>query len=178
MEEYSRLSRMIDNLLFLARSENKEIKLELVSFDVRREIEAVIEFYEAVAQEQGVMVSCNGTAFLKADTILFRRLINNLLSNALQYTPEGGKVIFSIRHSDNQSVDITVNDTGLGIDPIDLPHIFNRFYRAQSARLRDPQGMGLGLYIVKSIMNLHGGTVAIQSVPAQGTAVTLKFPQV
>ena len=175
LEEFSRLSRMIDNLLFLARSENKEIKLELFSFDARREIETIIEFYEAVAQEQGVQVSCEGTAFLKADIVLFRRLINNLLSNALQYTPKGGRVAILIQQADN-NVHITVNDTGIGIDPTDLPQVFDRFFRSQSARLKYPHGMGLGLNIVRSIMSLHGGTVTINSVPAQGTSITLSFP--
>ncbi len=176
LEEFSRLSRMIDNLLFLARSENKEIKPELISFDARREIEAVIEFYEAVAQEQEIQVICEGAASLTADTILFRRLINNLLSNALQYTPKGGKITISIRQT-NKNVDIVVNDTGIGINPADLPNVFSRFFRSESARLKYPQGMGLGLNIVKSIMNLHGGNVAIQSMPAKGTTVTLIFPQ-
>jgi len=174
LEEYSRISRMIDNLLFLARSENKEIRLELVYFDVRQEIEAVVEFYEAVAQEQGVKVLCHGMGFLKADITLFRRMINNLLSNSLQYTPKGGIVTISIQQLEKQ-LHITVNDTGIGIDPKDLPYIFNRFFRAQSARLQYPQGMGLGLYMVKSIMNLHNGTVELESTPAQGTIVTLKF---
>ncbi len=174
LEEYSRLSRMIDNLLFLARSENKEIKLELVSFDARKEIEAVIDFYDAVAQEQKVKVTCEGNAFIKADMILFRRLINNLLSNAFQYTPQGGTVTIFIRPVE-KFVDITFKDTGIGIGEEDIPQIFNRFFRTESARLKYPNGMGLGLYIVKSIMILHGGTVTIQSIPSQGTTVTLKF---
>lgn len=176
LEEYSRLARMIDNLLFLARSENKEIKLAIVSLDVRKEIEAVIEFYEAVAQEAGVKVFCEGNAIFKADPILFRRLINNLLANALQYTPRGGVVTIAIQRPE-EFFSIVVKDTGMGINSIDLPQIFNRFFRAPSARLKYPQGMGLGLYIVKSIMSLHGGTVSLQSLPSKGTIVTLKFPQ-
>ncbi len=175
LEEFSRLSRMIDNLLFLARSENKEIKIEPKTFDAHREIEAVIEFYEAVAQERGIKVFCEGESSLKADMGLFRRLINNLLSNSLQYTPKGGKVTISIQRLD-EYIDIVVNDTGIGIDSIDLPNVFDRFFRSQSARSEYPQGMGLGLNIVKSIMTLHGGHVAIQSVPDQGTKVTLHFP--
>ncbi len=177
LEEFLKLSRMIDNLLFLARSENKEIKLELVSFDARREIKAVIEFYDAVAQEGGIKVFCDGESSLKADIGLFRRLINNLLSNALQYTPQGGKVTVSILHT-VEYVDIGVKDTGIGIDYEDLPNVFNRFFRSESARSKYPQGMGLGLNIVKSIMNLHGGHVIIQSIPGQGTNVTLRFPQI
>ena len=72
-------------------------------------------------------------------------------------------------------VDITFKDTGIGIGEEDIPQIFNRFFRTESARLKYPNGMGLGLYIVKSIMILHGGTVTIQSIPSQGTTVTLKF---
>jgi two-component system heavy metal sensor histidine kinase CusS len=176
LEEYSRLSRMIDNLLFLARSENNEIRPELVSFDVRKEIDNVVDFYDAVAKERGVAVSCEGTGTLQADLMMFRRLISNLLSNAVQYTKKDGTVTVSINAVNPKRLDIVVRDTGIGIDPAALPQIFNRFFRTQAARIQNPQGMGVGLYMVKSIMNLHSGTVDIQSDPGRGTTVTVSFP--
>jgi two-component system heavy metal sensor histidine kinase CusS len=108
--------------------------------------------------------------------MLFRRAVGNLLSNALQYTPRGGKVTISVKQSGDQWVEVRVSDTGVGIEPEHLPRIFDRFYRADCARSQHPQGAGLGLSIVKSIVNIHDGTVAIQSEPAKGTAVTLRFP--
>lgn len=115
-------------------------------------------------------------AFLSADSILFRRAISNLLSNALQYTPAGGTITLSIHGLDDQHVEVYVKDTGSGIAPEHLPRIFDRFYRVDPARSRSPQGTGLGLAIVKSIMDLHGGTVRLQSRPAEGAAVILRFP--
>lgn len=176
LEEYARLSRMIDGLLFLARAESAEKQIERVKLDVRKEIEAVLEFHDAMAKEQGVKVTCEGKESLHADPILFRRAISNLLTNALQYTPQGGKVSLSIMKSDDQSVEVSVSDTGCGIAPEHLPRIFDRFYRADRARSQFPQGIGLGLAIVKSIMDLHGGTVTIQSETSKGTTVTLRFP--
>jgi len=176
LEEYERLSRMIDNLLFLARAENPETWIERSLFDARKETEAVREFYDAVAEEQEVEVVCQGNALINADPILFRRAVSNLLSNALQYTPRGGKIIISVKKSDDQSVEVRVRDTGSGIAPEDLPRVFDRFYRADRARSKYPQCVGLGLAIVKSIMDLHGGTVTIQSELNRGTTVTLRFP--
>ncbi|MBI1987431.1 MAG: heavy metal sensor histidine kinase [Nitrospinae bacterium] len=177
LEEYVRLSRMIDNLLFLARAESPETRIERSQFDALKEISAVLEFYEAVAEEQGIEVTCHGNGSLHADIILFRRALSNLLSNAFRYTPCGGKIRIFIEPSDGQSVKVKVNDTGSGIDPGHLPRIFDRFYRTDHARSQYPQGTGLGLAIVRSIMDLHGGTVTVQSERGKGTGVTLDFPR-
>lgn len=177
LEEYGRLAHMIDGLLFLARAENPETQIERVQLDARKEIEAVREFHDPVAQEQGIQVTCQGHALLYADPTLFRRTVSNLLSNALQYTPQGGKITLSVEPQDDQWVEVRVTDTGSGIAPEHLPKIFDRFYRADPARSQYPHGTGLGLSIVKSIMDLHGGTVTIQSKPAKGTTAILKFPQ-
>jgi len=175
LEECERLSRLIDSMLFLARAENAETELKRSALDVRAEIETVREFYDVVAEEQGVEVACAGDGRLNADPLLFRQALGNLLSNALQYTPRGGKVTISVAHS-NGWIDIGVTDTGAGIDPEHLPRIFDRFYRADRSRSQHPQGFGLGLAIVKSILTLHGGTVAIKSTPGAGTTVVLRFP--
>lgn len=176
LEECSRLSRLIDNMLFLARAENAETELKRSALDVRREIEAVREFYDVVAEEQGVEVTCTGDGQLNADPLLFRQALGNLLSNALHYTPRGGKVLVSVACPNGRWIDIGVTDTGAGIDPEHLPRIFDRFYRADRSRSQHPQGLGLGLAIVKSILALHGGTVAIKSTAGAGTTVVLRFP--
>ncbi len=176
LEECGRLSRMIDSLLFLARAESRDTQIKRSPLNAFKEIKAVQEFHESVAEEQGVEVTCQGNALLNADPILFRRVVSNLLSNALQYTTRGGKVIISIKQTDNECVEVSVSDTGSGIAPEHLPRIFDRFYRADPARSQYPQGAGLGLAIVKSIMDLHGGTVAIESNLNKGTTVTLRFP--
>jgi len=176
LEECSRLSRLIDSMLFLARAENAETELKRSTLDVRREIEALREFYDVVAEEQGVAVTCTGNGKLSADPLLFRQAVGNLLSNALQYTPRGGKVLISVEPPTDGWMDINVADTGAGIGPEHLPRIFDRFYRADRSRSHHPQGFGLGLAIVKSILTLHGGTVGITSEPGAGTTILLRFP--
>jgi two-component system heavy metal sensor histidine kinase CusS len=112
-----------------------------------------------------------------ADLDLFRRVISNLLYNALKFSGRGGKVIISARQEDDLSVTIEVSDTGCGISPEHLPRIFDRFYRGDAAMKNPPAGSGLGLAIVRAIMTMHGGTVEAQSQVGIGTTMTLRFPQ-
>ncbi len=177
MEEYARLSRTIDSLLFLARIDNAQTGLNLAAIDVRREIADIAEFYSAIASDEGISIVCTGDATLRADPVLFRRAVSNLLANALNYTPPKGEVVISARRTDDLAVEVTVSDTGCGMAHEHLARIFDRFYRVTSARQQDAQGSGLGLAIVKSIMNLHGGVVEVQSEVEKGTSVTLKFVQ-
>jgi two-component system heavy metal sensor histidine kinase CusS len=177
LEEYTRLSRMIDGLLFLARAESADTQIDRTSFDAREVLEAVREFYEALAKEKGIEVTCQGNSLINADPTLFRRAMSNLLSNALQYTPQGGMIFLRVEKADAQSIKVSISDTGIGISPEHLSKVFDRFYRADPARSQYSQGTGLGLSIVKSIMELHHGTVHITSEPSKGTTITLCFPQ-
>jgi two-component system heavy metal sensor histidine kinase CusS len=176
LEEYARLSHMIEDLLFLARAENPLTTIECSQFDVRKALEAVREFHEAVAAEQGTEILCQGEARVYAAPMLFRRVLSNLLSNALHYTPPGGQIILAVTQAEDQSTIVSIRDTGCGIALEHLPRLFDRFYRVDPARSPQPQGTGLGLAIVKTIMELHGGTVTIQSAHTAGTTVTLTFP--
>lgn len=176
LEEYTRLTHMVESLLFLARAENPQTPIERSQFDARKALDAVREFYEAVAAEQGVEVSCQGETFVCASPMLFRRAASNLLSNALHYTPSGGRITLAVTRLQDQSASVSIRDTGCGIAPEHLPKLFDRFYRVDPARSRHPQGTGLGLAIVKSIMELHGGTATIRSALTVGTTVTLRFP--
>lgn len=176
LEEYERLSRMSDNLLFLAKTENTQTVIHLTVTQAGEEIAKIIEFYDLLADERGVKVSLEGDAKLQVDTVLFRRLISNLLANALQYTPCGGVIQFSIVQSTDAMTLITCRDTGIGIAQEHLPKIFDRFYRVDPSRQAHTEGAGLGLAIVQSIMRLHGGEVAINSVVGEGTSFILSFP--
>ena len=176
LEEYGKLSRMVDSLLFLARAESTEMRIERSRINALKEIDAVLEFYDAVAEEQGVAVESRGEGSVRADPVLFRRAISNLLSNALKFTPAGGIVTLSVRAGADQSVEVRVKDSGAGIPPEHLPRIFDRFYRADPARSQHPEGTGLGLAIVKSIMELHHGSVRLESRPGLGTTAILVFP--
>lgn len=176
LEEYARLARLTENLLFLARAENPHTTVERSQFDTRKVLETVREFHEAIAKEKGITVSCQGEALVFAAPMLFRQAVSNLLSNALHHTPCDGRITLAVSQSDNQSTVIQCRDTGCGIAPEHLPNVFDRFYRGDSARAHHPQGAGLGLAIVKSIMELHGGTATVQNNSPTGTTVTLTFP--
>jgi two-component system, OmpR family, heavy metal sensor histidine kinase CusS len=175
IEEYDRLARMIDSLLFLARAENAETRLNRVAFKAGAEIDTILDFYDAAAREQNIMLSRKGDADLCADPMLVRRAISNVVSNSLQHTATGGQTCVLVVTQNNGAIEIQVRDTGSGISPEHLPRIFNRFYRADPARSSDSAGAGLGLAIVKSIMDLHDGSVSAESTPGIGTTVTLKF---
>jgi len=176
IEEYERLSRMVDSLLFIARSDDPRALVERKPFDARKEIEDVQEFHQAIAAEQGVEVCSEGQASICGDRMLFRRAVTNLVGNALQHTPAGGSVRIALRAAGDGSVQVSVSDTGLGIEPEHLPKIFDRFFRTERARASVPGGSGLGLAIVRSIMRLHGGSVVARSELGQGTTVALLFP--
>jgi two-component system heavy metal sensor histidine kinase CusS len=177
LEEYARLTRLIDNMLFLARAEGAAANhLTRSLFEARKEIEGVCEFYEALAEDRGVEVRCEGCGTVNADPVLFRQAVSNLLSNALNYTPRGGSVLFQLREREDHVYEVCVSDTGCGIPSEHLPHIFDRLYRVDSSRSQHPNGAGLGLAIVRSIMMLHHGTVEAHSTVGRGTSVILNFP--
>jgi two-component system heavy metal sensor histidine kinase CusS len=172
--ECQHLGHIVDNLLFLARTEAAEGHLQRTSFDGRAVVEKIAAFHEPIAEEQKLTVSCRGEAKFLADEMLFSRAVNNLLENAMHHTPAGGSIEISIANRATE-VEVSVNDSGAGIAPEHLPRVFDRFYRADSSR--SSEGVGLGLALVKSIMDLHGGSAQIESTPGQGTTVTLSFPQ-
>ena len=176
LEEYERLSRMTDSLLFLAKADNAQVTANLLPIDAGREVEKIITFYEALATEQGVQVTCEGNETVHADPVLFQRAVSNLLSNALHYTPHDGKITFSILRAADGKVEVACSDTGIGIAQEHLPRILDRFYRSDPSRHVQTEGTGLGLAIVKSIMRLHKGDIAVQSIVGVGTSVQLIFP--
>jgi two-component system heavy metal sensor histidine kinase CusS len=181
LEEYHRLAAMIDRMLFLSRADNASVHLERTQFAGRAAIDSVCSYYESLANEVGVRLVADGEGDLSADPGLFRRALSNVLANAIHHTPSGGAVRVSIR-SDGKGHVVEVNDTGSGIAQQHLDKLFDRFYRADTARTSHPTGTGqpigagLGLAIVKAIMDLHEGRVAIESVLGKGTNVELRFP--
>ena len=171
--ECERLSGIVDNLLFLARAEAAEENVQRTSFDGRAAIEKISAYYAAMAEEQGVTLTCAGEGEVRADPMLFGRAVSNLVENALRFTPAGGTILVSIVRRAAQS-EISVEDTGSGIAGENLSRVFNRFFRADSSR--SSHGSGLGLALVKSIAELHGGSAKIESEVGRGTTVTLIFP--
>jgi two-component system heavy metal sensor histidine kinase CusS len=174
VSECQRLSEIVDNLLFLARAEAAERPLQRSVFEGRTAAEKIAAFYEPIAEDQQVTISCTGEGNVQADPMLFGRAVSNLVENALRFTPAGGKILISVAAQPGRT-EISVKDTGCGITPEHLPRVFDRFYRADPAR--SSEGAGLGLALVKSISELHGGSAEIESEVSRGTTVTLSFPK-
>jgi two-component system, OmpR family, heavy metal sensor histidine kinase CusS len=172
--ECQHLGHIVDNLLFLARSEAAEGQLHRTSFDGRVAVEKIAAFYEPLAEEQRLTIRCTGDANFSADELLFGRALSNLVENAAHHTAPGGTIEIAIADRGERS-EISVTDNGAGIAAEHLPRVFDRFYRVDSSR--SSEGVGLGLALVKSIMDLHGGFAAIESEPGRGTTVKLIFPR-
>jgi two-component system heavy metal sensor histidine kinase CusS len=171
--ECERLSGIIDNLLFLARAESAEQQVERSVFNGRHALEKIASFYQVSAEDAQIAVTCEGQADVFADPLLFNRAVGNLVENALRFTPQGGEILISLGRSKG-GTEISVRDSGSGIAPEHLPRVFDRFYRGDASR--SSAGTGLGLALVKSIINLHGGSVAIESTVGRGTTVAVTFP--
>lgn len=176
LEEFGRLTRMIDSMLFIARADNDDIRIEAVWFDAIHELKYLREFFDAMAEEKGVTVRCEGQAPAWGDPVLFRRAVGNLLSNAMRFSPSGATVVLSAAATDGGGTRVLVSDEGSGIAAEDTERVFDRFYRSDPSRRHAESGAGLGLAIVKSIMELHRGSVSIVSTGPQGTSFELLFP--
>jgi two-component system heavy metal sensor histidine kinase CusS len=175
LEECHRLAELIDSLLFLARAENADLSLQKSWFQIADELANLLSYHELAAAELGVALGFSGDAMLFADITLFRRAISNVVANALRHTASGGNVSVEV-HPERDAVKILTRDNGTGIPAEHLPRLFDRFYRVDASRNTAMAGTGLGLAIVKTIMDLHGGSVTIQSELGKGTLVTLVFP--
>jgi two-component system, OmpR family, heavy metal sensor histidine kinase CusS len=173
VEEYDRLSGMIDSLLFLARSETADAPIECSLFDAGAAVAKIADFFETALEEQNIKISCLGECEVYAEPILFRRAVSNLVSNAVRVTPPGGTVVISIVTGESFSK-IAVTDSGRGIASEHLSRVFDRFYRVDASR--NSKGNGLGLALVQSIMQIHKGEASIVSKVGCGTTVTLTFP--
>lgn len=174
VDDGERLSRMVTGMLFLARADNARQAMTIEPVAVGEQFTRLVDAFDAVAEERGVALSAQGDGMLMADAMLLRRALTNLLSNALAHTPRGGAIELRAE-SVAGALELSVRDTGSGIAPEHLPKLFDRFYRVDAAR-SSPESTGLGLAVVKSIVELHGGSVRVQSVVGQGSTFTLRFP--
>lgn len=175
LEEYQRVSQLIENILFLSRAENPQLELQMTRICVEDEIAFICDYYQAIADEKNITVQYQGQATIFANSIMFRRMISNILSNALKYTENNGSIQFTIAENEGHTK-ITLQDNGIGISAEHLPKLFDRFYRVDSARSNLSGGVGLGLAIVKSIVDLHQGSITIHSIPNQGTTIEIVLP--
>lgn len=176
LEQYERLEHMIESLLFIARADNAETPLQRSALDAAKVCGDVCDYFSALTEERGIALELSAGGTLHADESLFRMALTNLISNAIRHTPRGGRVKVTLQPGDSGS-ELVVSDTGCGIAGEHLPHLFDRFYRADSARSGAHGGTGLGLAIVRTIAQLHGGKAEVESAPGEGTVFRVRFPE-
>jgi len=174
-EELQRLSKMIDNMLFLARTEQADNAIERKDLPLAEEFERMQEYFEGLAEDHNVRLEWRGEGYVCADPQLLRRALGNLLANALRYA-EPGTAISTMAEQGPEATMLHVENRGPTIEPQHLERIFDRFYRADPSRHRSSESSGLGLSIVRSIMLLHGGTWHASSSNGV-TRFTLVFPR-
>ena len=173
-----RLNSLLDDLLTLSRLESINPGLRRESTDVAALLAHVVEDVRARPSAADHQITCeltSGAALLLIDPLKITQVVENLVENAIKYTPKGSQIRLGLRSKPTE-LEIRVADNGPGIPEADLPHIFERFYRVDKGRSREKGGTGLGLSIVKHIVQLHGGRVGVESTPGQGATFYFSLP--
>ncbi len=186
-DEVKKMSRLVGDLLVVARSDNKALKLNRTNFDLADVLEQTVRMITPIAEKKNIAVTVDKGAadegaatkvFVYADEQRIRQLVMILTDNAVKYTPQNGKVTLGIdrTHKDDNKIGFFVADTGIGIADEDKERIFDRFFRVDKARSRAMGGNGLGLAIAQEIVNLHDGQIAVESKLAGGTKFIVELP--
>jgi len=178
-EEAVLMGKLVNDLQELTLADAGELILSRRPEDIADTIRKAISAMQPKIDLGGLSVHLNvpaGRLSCDIDSQRIGQVLRNLLANALTHTPDGGSITVSARESGNQ-VEVIVSDTGEGIPPGDLPHVFDRFYRVDRSRTRDTGGSGLGLTIVKRLVEAHGGTIQVQSEPGKGSRFTFTLPK-
>jgi signal transduction histidine kinase len=175
--EVKHLERLVEDLRTLSQAESGELSLNREPVSPRRLLEKMLHSYQPIADKQAISLKLDAQAGLPeilADPDRLAQVLGNLISNSLRYTPSNGEIILGGR-PDGNSLILTVTDNGRGIAPEALPHVFDRFYRGDSARTRAEES-GLGLAIARSIVEAHGGAISAESSPGVGTTMKITLP--
>jgi two-component system OmpR family sensor kinase len=173
-----RMRKLIESLLQLSRLDAGQEEIRRFDFDLAQIAKEAVDLLRSLAEEKKIeMIQQLEPVRVSGDSERLAQVITNLLSNAIAYTPPGGRVTISSR-SENGLAVLTISDTGIGIPAHDIPHVFERFYRVETSRSRDKGGSGLGLAIARAIVHAHGGTIELKSTAGQGTEFTVRLPSV
>ncbi len=175
LEETEKLTLMLDTLMDISEAETGAMKLAIETVDLAALINEVMDLYSYAAEEKGVTVQVRATPalLLRADRMRLRQVIANLVDNAIKYTPEGGRVELETLESDGQAL-LVVRDTGIGIPAAEIERIWERLYRGDKSRSQ--RGLGLGLSLVKAVVERHQGSVEVKSDPKTGSVFSLRLP--
>lgn len=175
--EAESMKNLIEKLLFLARNDKNTQKIEKINFYINELIDEVIKETKLIDENHEILNEKNDILTINADRTLIKEALRIFVDNSLKYTPNGGKVKINCSLLQNQAV-ITIEDNGIGISKDALPHIFDRFYRADKSRTKDTGGTGLGLSIAKWIILKHNGNIEVKSNLDVGTSIILYIPLV
>lgn len=175
--EVQRLSRLVDALLKLSRLENRSTPMKEEIVDVGSLISGIISTHDAFVIDSGLSMEFHSerNVFVYGDADMIRQATANLISNAVRYTPEGGHITVSVKKGDIMA-SISVQDTGIGLTPEEAKMVFSRFWRADAGRNRESGGLGVGLAVVKEIVDRHGGWVHVEGRPNKGATFTIYIP--
>jgi signal transduction histidine kinase len=175
-----RLVRLVNELEKLLAAENPQIRLEKIELDAGSVLAALYEMFLPLFTEKGVHLQIEEPAedeLFAADKDRLMQILSNILNNALKYTPAGKSVTISVQTEMDGYIGFKIQDEGSGMAEDDIPHIFERFYRGDKSRDRKTGGVGIGLSIVKALMDAHKGVIKVKSRLNKGTSVTLWFPK-
>ncbi|WML54659.1 ATP-binding protein [Neobacillus sp. PS3-12] len=179
-EELMRLVRFVNEMEKLLAAENPQMKLEKVNLEAGGVLIALWEMFQPLCKQKGVELILREPLqeeWFKADKDRLVQVLTNVLNNALKYTPEGKSVTLSVLSEEDDYVGFMIEDEGPGISEDDIPHIFERFYRGDKSRDRKTGGVGIGLSIVKALMDAHNGVIKVKSKLNKGTSMILWFPK-
>ena len=177
LEEVNRLTLLIDGLQEIALSDKAIHSFQIEPIELSSYLTEIVRRLEPLFQSKGISLSFNPSdiCMVKSDRVALAKILDNLLSNALKFTPPGKNVQLNLK-IEGEEVIIEVSDEGVGITAKDLPYIFERFYRTDRSRNRDSGGFGLGLTIVKELTEALGGMISVESKPEEGSVFSVKFP--
>lgn len=175
IEEYERIAQMLNDMLFLAQTDERRIQLHMRAIDLDQELRELYEYFDAWVEERRVTLVLHGQATLSGDRAILRRALSNVLANAIRHTPAEGTVTTTIATQKNGWVSISIENPGPTVAAEHLPRLFDRFYRINNSRQRNGQGTGLGLAIVKSIIAMHGGRISA-SATNDGMRFLIELP--
>jgi signal transduction histidine kinase len=177
LEEFDKLTRMINDLLVLAHAEAGEIRwaeqvvnLSALAASLTEQLEPV-----AASKEIALKTKIEPNVHVRGDASWLERVVLNLLDNAIKFTPQRGQVLLTVASKDGQA-ELRVRDWGMGIPPEALPHVFERFYRAEPSRSKRIPGVGLGLSLARWIVEQHRGRITVESQPGEGASFTVSLP--
>ena len=176
-EEVKRLSRMVKSMLSIARIEAGDTKISPTDFDINELVcRTVFAFEQKIEEKKLEIIGLESDeVFVNADNDLIHQVVYNLIDNAVKFVNEGGCISFAYAQKDGK-VFVSVKNTGMGIAQQELPRLFDRFYKTDKSRSLDKTGVGLGLYIVQTIVNQHKGDLLVKSVEGEYTEFTFSIP--